>query len=164
MWKGSCGCEILSGVMGWIKDSQITSNDFTDDTPTISAGSLFQNGTDRMLNAYWRRRVKHLWVEGTYRRGRVWNWTPWVILNMYIRSPRMRRWVRDNSRICWRAASYKTCWSPFTNYAASFCTFSNASASRIRMRWDAWIIQCGLLHYYKLFFCFILLAGLNCKT
>ncbi len=57
--------------MGWIRNSQMASNDFTDDTPTISAGSLFQNGTDRMLNAYWQRRVKHLCVGGTYRRGRV---------------------------------------------------------------------------------------------
>ncbi len=57
--------------MGWIKDSQMASNDFTDDTPTIPAGSLFQNGTDRMVKAHWRRWVKHFCVGGTYRRGRV---------------------------------------------------------------------------------------------
>ncbi len=33
--------------------------DFTDDTLTISAGSLFQNGTARMVKANWRRRVQH---------------------------------------------------------------------------------------------------------
>ncbi len=58
---------------------------------------------------------------------------PWVILNMAIRFPRIRRRVRENSRSCWRAASYWTCRSPFTNFRASVCTFSNASASRDRM-------------------------------
>ncbi len=31
--------------------------DFTDDALTISAGSLFQNGTARMVRANWRRNV-----------------------------------------------------------------------------------------------------------
>ncbi len=34
---------------------------------------------------------------------------------------------------CWRADSYRTCLSPFTNFRASFGTFSNASASRDKM-------------------------------
>ncbi len=33
--------------------------DFTDDALTILAGSLFQNGTSRMVKANWRRRVLH---------------------------------------------------------------------------------------------------------
>ncbi len=57
----------------------------------------------------------------------------WVILNMVIRSPQIRRCVRYNRRSCLRAASYGTCRSPFTNFRASFCTFSSASASRHRM-------------------------------
>ncbi len=33
--------------------------DFTDDALTISAGSLFQNGSARMVKANWRWRVQH---------------------------------------------------------------------------------------------------------
>ncbi len=62
---------------------------------------------------------------------------PWVLLNMDIRSQRIRRFVRENIQSCWRSASCWTCRSPFTNFRASFCTFSNASASRDRMGWDA---------------------------
>ncbi len=70
---------------------------------------------------------------------------PRVTLNTTIRSPRIRRCVRENSRSCWRAASYGTCQNPFTNFRASFCRFSNASVSRDRMGWDAWIAysRCG---------------------
>ncbi len=32
---------------------------FTEDALTISAGSLFQNGTARFVKANWRRRVQH---------------------------------------------------------------------------------------------------------
>ncbi len=60
---------------------------------------------------------------------------PWVILNMAIRPPRVRRCVRENRRSCLRAASYGTCRSPFTNFRASFCTFSSAPASQNRMWW-----------------------------
>ncbi len=69
--KGSCGCEFLSrewaiegsGSYGHFREQEqpvSVLNDFTDDALTISAGSLFQNGTVRVLKAYWRRRVKHL--------------------------------------------------------------------------------------------------------
>ncbi len=34
--------------------------DFTEDALAISAGSLFQNGTARMVKKNWRRRVQHL--------------------------------------------------------------------------------------------------------
>ncbi len=57
---------------------------------------------------------------------------PRVIMNMNIRPPWIRRYVRENSRSCWRAASYGTYRSPFTNFRSSFCTFSNASAARDR--------------------------------
>ncbi len=63
----------------------------------------------------------------------------WAILNMEIRSPRIRRCVRDKSRSCWRAAPYGTCQSAFTNLTASFCAFSNASVSRDRIEWDAFV-------------------------
>ncbi len=33
--------------------------DFTEDALAISAGSLFQNGTARIVEASWRRRVQH---------------------------------------------------------------------------------------------------------
>ncbi len=33
--------------------------DFTEDALTISADSLFQNGTARIVKAKWRRRVQH---------------------------------------------------------------------------------------------------------
>ncbi len=72
---------------------------------------------------------------------------PWVILNMAIRSPRIRRGVRKNRRNCLRAASYGTCRSPFTNFRVSFCTFSSASALRNRMGWVASIAysRCDLI-------------------
>ncbi len=38
--------------------------DFIEDALTTSAGSLFRNGTARMVKANWRGRVQHLcWVE-----------------------------------------------------------------------------------------------------
>ncbi len=40
----------------WVSRSAL--KDFTDDALTISAGSLFQNGTARMVKANWRRRVQ----------------------------------------------------------------------------------------------------------
>ncbi len=47
------------------RDCQLASRsvlkDFTDEALTISACSLFQNGAARMLKAYWRRQVQHLW-------------------------------------------------------------------------------------------------------
>ncbi len=53
------------GVSG-NRDSQLASrnvlNDFTDDALTASAGSIFQNGTARMLAAYWRRSSTSVWV------------------------------------------------------------------------------------------------------
>ncbi len=58
------------------RDSQRASRsalkDFTDDALTISAGSLFQNGTARMVKANWRRRVA---LGGLDRR----RWFPWGI-------------------------------------------------------------------------------------
>ncbi len=62
---------------------------------------------------------------------------PWVILNMANRSPQIRRCVRENKRSCLTAALYGTWRSPFTNFKASFCTFSSTSASRHRMGWVA---------------------------
>ncbi len=120
--------------------------DFTKDALTISACSLFQNGTARIVKANWRRRLQHrcwwnllAWPRSPLRVrcakvGAMGNSRrPWVILNMAIRFPRIRRCVRENRRNCLRAASYGTCRSPFTNCRASFCTFSSASASRHRM-------------------------------
>ncbi len=49
--SGNRACQLAS--RGILKD-------FTDDVLTISAGSLFQNGTPRMLKAYWRQRVQHI--------------------------------------------------------------------------------------------------------
>ncbi len=67
------------------------------------------------------------WVKvdsmGNYKR-------PGVILNKDIRSPRIRRWVRKNSRCGWRAVSYGPCQGPFPNLRTSLCTFSNAPGSR----------------------------------
>ncbi len=108
--------------------------DFSDDALTISAGSLFQNGTARMVKANWRRRVQHRcwWNLNAWPR-RPWgvgqtkvdamenSRRPWVILNMAIRSPRIRRCFRENRRSRLRAASYGTWRSPFTNFKASFC-------------------------------------------
>ncbi len=46
-----------------VRDSQWASRrvlmDFTEDALTISADSLFQNGTARIVRAKWRRRVHH---------------------------------------------------------------------------------------------------------
>ncbi len=42
----------------WASKSAL--KDFTEDALTISAGSLFQNGTARFVKANWRRRVQHL--------------------------------------------------------------------------------------------------------
>ncbi len=49
---------------------------FTDDSLTISAGSLFKNGAVRMLKAHWRRWVRHLcwwnlyaWLHSSLRTG-----------------------------------------------------------------------------------------------
>ncbi len=83
------------------RDSQLVSrnvlNDFTDDTLAISAGSIFQNGTPRMLAAYWRRSSTSVWV-GWVKMDSMGNFNgQWVILNMDIRSP----WRRLMFRLCW---------------------------------------------------------------
>ncbi len=89
--------------------SKTVLKDFTEDVLTISAGSLFQIGTGRIVTANSRWGVqKHYWLNlkawprsplrvgcakvdamGNSRR-------PWVILNMAIRSPQIRRCVRQN--------------------------------------------------------------------
>ncbi len=133
------GLDGYFGEQGLPVASRSVLKDFTKEALTISAGSLFQNGTARIMKANWRRCVQHrCWW--TCRHGRVAlcgvdvrRWTPWVILNMAVRSPRIRRCVRENRRSCLRAVSYGTCRSPFTNFRASFCTFLSASASRHRM-------------------------------
>ncbi len=135
----------LDGYFGeqacqWASRSAL--KDFTEDAFTISAGSLVQNGTARMVIANWRRRVQHLcwwnlkaWPRSPLRVGCVkvdpmMNFRrPWVILNMNTKPPRICRCVRENTRSCWRAASYRTRRSPFTNFRSSFCTFSNAFVS-----------------------------------
>ncbi len=72
MWKGPSGvrffyvglCVLIRlweelGYMGALgnRDCQLASRrvlkDFTEDALTISAGSLFQNGTARMMKTYW---------------------------------------------------------------------------------------------------------------
>ncbi len=58
---------------------------------------------------------------------------PWVILKMNIRPPRIRRWERGNNRNRWKVAPYVTYQGHFTNFRATFCTFSNAFAPRDRM-------------------------------
>ncbi len=136
--SGNRGCQ-------WASRSVL--KDFTVDTLTISTVSLFHDGTTRITKANWRRRVQHrCWLN--FFRGPLWvgcakvdamgnSRRPCVILNMAIRIPRIRRCVRENRRNCLRAASYEACRSPFTNFRASFCTFSSASASRHRMGWVA---------------------------
>ncbi len=112
----------------------------------VSAGSLFQNGTARILKANWRRCVQHCrwwnlyaWPRSPLRVGCAKvdamgnSKRPWVTLNMAIRSPQIRRCMRENKRDCLRAASYGTWRSPFTNFRTSFCTSSSASVSRHRM-------------------------------
>ncbi len=93
--------------------------------------------TELFLGFIHRWRGLSISIGETYRRGRIalWglnglNWTPWVILNMVIRSQHIGRWVRGNRQSCWRAASYGTCWSPFTNLRATFWTFLNVPATR----------------------------------
>ncbi len=135
-----------SGNRNCHRASRSVLKDFTEDALTISTGNLFQNGTAWMVEANWRRRVQHrccwnlnAWPRGPWRVGKTKvdamenSRRPWVILNMAIRSPRIRQCVRENKRSCMRAASYGTWRSPFTNFKASFCTFSSASASRHRM-------------------------------
>ncbi len=119
-----------------------------EDALTISAGSLFQNGTTRMVKTNWRRRVQHLcwwnvqaWQRSHFRVGFAKVDTmgnprrPWVTLNMSIRSPLIARCMRLTKRSCLRSASYGKCRSTFTNFRASSCTFSSASASRDSMGW-----------------------------
>ncbi len=48
-----------SGNRDCQRASRSALKDFTDDALTISAGSLFQNGTAQMVKANWRRRVQH---------------------------------------------------------------------------------------------------------
>ncbi len=61
-----------SGNRDCQRASRSALKDFTDDALTISAGSLFQNETARMVKANWRRRVKHRF---------------WWNLNAWPRSP-----------------------------------------------------------------------------
>ncbi len=49
-----------SGNSDWQLVSSSFLKDFTEDPLTISAASLFQNETVRMLKAHWRRRVQLL--------------------------------------------------------------------------------------------------------
>ncbi len=148
-----------SGDRDGQRASKSALKDFTDDALTFPAGSLFQNGTARKVKANWRRRVQHrcwwnlnMWPRSPWRVGQTKvdatgnSRRPWVILNMAIRSPRIRWCVRENKRSCLRAASYGTWRSPFTNFKASFCTFSSASSSRHRIGWVAWM-ACSRLVY-----------------
>ncbi len=77
---------------------------FNEDALTISADSLFQNGTARTVKVNWRRRVQHscwwnlqAWPRSLLRVGcakvdAMWNSRrPWLILNMGISSPRIRQ-------------------------------------------------------------------------
>ncbi len=48
-----------SGNRHYQQASRSALKDFADDALTISAGSLFQNGTARMVKANWRWRVQH---------------------------------------------------------------------------------------------------------
>ncbi len=84
--------------------------DFTEDALTVSAGSLFQNGTARIVKANWRRRLQHrfwwnlkVWPRSSLRvecakvEAMGNSKRPWVILSMVIRSLRIRRCVRDET-------------------------------------------------------------------
>ncbi len=119
---------------------------------TISSGSLYQYGTTRTLNAWWRQRVLHhcWWIfkisprspmrvgaaktasHGKSRR-------PCIILYMQIRSPRIRLRTRGNSCGRWKAVSYGTWRNPFTNFIANFWTLSKTHQSRERMGEDTCI-------------------------
>ncbi len=46
------------GLYGCFREKLASRSDFTGDVLNISAGSLFQNGTARMLKAYCRQRLK----------------------------------------------------------------------------------------------------------
>ncbi len=46
------------GLYGCFREQLASRSDFTGDVLNISAGSLFQNGTARMLKAYCRQRLK----------------------------------------------------------------------------------------------------------
>ncbi len=48
-----------SGNRDWHWASRFVLKDLTEDALTISADSLFQNGTGRIVKANWRRRVQH---------------------------------------------------------------------------------------------------------
>ncbi len=95
------------------RDCQWASRDvlknFTEDAMTISAGRLFQNVTAQIMKANWRQRVQHrcwwnlkAWPRSSLRVGCAKvnamgnSKRPWVVLNMAIRSPRIRRCVREN--------------------------------------------------------------------
>ncbi len=121
-----------SGNRDCQRASRSALKDFTDDALTISAGSLFQNGTARKVKANWRKDVQRLgwwnlyaWPRSVLRVGCVKvdfmgnSRRSWVILNMDHRSPRIIRFVSEHGRGCLRAASYGT----FTNFRASSCTF-----------------------------------------
>ncbi len=137
-----------SGNRDCQRASRSALKDFTDDALTISAGSLFQNGTARTASQLVELDcVAALSLVGWKDEGNAMGNSrrPLVILNMAIKSPRIRRCVRENKRSCMRAASCRTWRSPITNFKASFCTFSSASASWHRMGWVAWIAysRCG---------------------
>ncbi len=78
-----------SGNRNCQRASRSALKDFTDDALTISADSLFQNGTARMVKVNWRRRIQrhtYIAVGGTSMHGRVAlggldrrRWTPWGI-------------------------------------------------------------------------------------
>ncbi len=54
-----CGSMCAEGMGCARRASKSVLKDFTEDALTISAGSLFQNWTARIVKANWRRRVKH---------------------------------------------------------------------------------------------------------
>ncbi len=66
---------------------------------------------------------------------------PCIILYLQIRSPQIHLRTRDTSRSRWRAESYGTQRSPFTNFTASFWTRAGAWKSRKRKGDDACIFK-----------------------
>ncbi len=92
MYRGN-GLREAEGYMGASgnRDSQLASrnalNDLTGDALIISTGSIFQNGSARMLAAYWRRLSTSMWV-GWVKMDSMGNFEgQWGILNRDIRSP-----------------------------------------------------------------------------
>ncbi len=111
-----------SGNSDCQRPSMCALKDFTEDALTTSAGNLIQSGTAGMVKANWRRRVQHrywcnlnAWPRSPWRVeytkvDAVGNSRrPWVMLYMIIRSPRIRRCVRENRQSCSGAASNGTC-------------------------------------------------------